>query len=542
MKFYFCILLNLSLCLHLQAQKLTLRIESSLQKENRVIDSIGYKKKFENALSLLNETKLFEEKLLRQGYLEVQSLDFKKENDSIFVFNFSLGKKTKSLHIYIGDTIFQKIPLVEAENFLNETVKKWEIKGFSLVQVRLTNFRAQEDILATNLEIDLGNKRILSEIVIEGYSKFPKTHLKNLQKNYQKQNFNQNNIDKLSKDITNYKFVTQTQAPQILFTKDSTKIYVYLEKAKANRFEGFIGFTNQESEKINFNGYLDLLLHNILNSGEQFNLYWKNDGNEQTTFNAGLQIPYLFNSSLGLKTDLQLFKQDSTFQNTRTKIDIGYLFNYNTRFYLGYQTTESSDIQNSNSSLISDFKNTFYTSEFEYRKRTPEDILFPEKSTFIFKLGLGERNSKLMSENQFFSQLDLQHHFYLNDRNNVQVKSQSFYLKSENFLVNELYRFGGINSIRGFNENSLQGNFFSCLLTEYRYILSRELYLHSIVDYGYFQDQTNNTEDGLLGLGFGFGLLTKNGFFNLVYANGSLRNQEIKLSNSIVQISFKTRF
>jgi hypothetical protein len=402
LKLYFCILFNLFVCLHLQAQKLTLRIESTLQKDNRVIDSIGYKKKFENALSLLNETKLFEEKLLRQGYLEVQSLDYKKENDSIFVFNFSLGKKTKSIHIYIGDTIFQKIPLDEAENFLNETVKKWEAKGFSLVQVRLTNFRAQEDILVANLEINPGNKRILSEIVIEGYSKFPQSHLKNLKKNYQKQDFNQNNIDQLSKNINDYKFVTQSQSPQILFTQDSTKIYIYLEKAKANRFEGFIGFTNQESDKINFNGYLDLLLHNILNSGEQFHLYWKSDGNEQTTFNAGLQIPYLFNSSFGLKTELQLFKQDSTFQNTRTKFDFGYLFNYNTRLYLGYQSTESSDIQNLNSSFISDFKNTFYTTEFEYLKRKPEDILFPDKTTLKFKLGLGKRNSKIANENQFF--------------------------------------------------------------------------------------------------------------------------------------------
>jgi hypothetical protein len=68
------------------------------------------------------------------------------------------------------------------------------------------------------------------------------------------------------------------------------------------------------------------------------------------------------------------------------------------------------------------------------------------------------------------------------------------------------------------------------------------LYIHSITDFGYFQDKTSNTEDRLLGLGFGFGLFTKNGLFNLVYANGSTSNQAIKLSNSIVHISFKTNF
>ena len=105
-----------------------------------------------------------------------------------------------------------------------------------------------------------------------------------------------------------------------------------------------------------------------------------------------------------------------------------------------------------------------------------------------------------------------------------------------------MYRFGGINSIRGFNENSLQGNTFSSLLTEYRYVLSPSIYAHTIIDYGYFQDKTSNIDNNLLCFGFGFGLQTKNGLLNLIYANGSKNDQTIKLSNSIIHISFKTSF
>ena len=121
-------------------------------------------------------------------------------------------------------------------------------------------------------------------------------------------------------------------------------------------------------------------------------------------------------------------------------------------------------------------------------------------------------------------------------------QSQNYLLNSENYIANELYRFGGINSIRGFNENSLQGNLFTSLLTEYRYVLSPGMYVHSIIDYGYYQDQTTALNDSLIGLGFGFGLLTKNGLFNLIYANGSTNDQAIKLANSIVHISFKSSF
>jgi hemolysin activation/secretion protein len=134
------------------------------------------------------------------------------------------------------------------------------------------------------------------------------------------------------------------------------------------------------------------------------------------------------------------------------------------------------------------------------------------------------------------------YHFYLNQKNNISLRSQNYYLKSDTYLTNELYRFGGINSIRGFRENNLQGNFFASILSEYRYIIASNLYLYSIIDYGYYQDQTTKLEDSLLGLGLGFSILTKNGQFNLIYANGSSGNQEFDLSNSIIQINFQSRF
>ena len=122
------------------------------------------------------------------------------------------------------------------------------------------------------------------------------------------------------------------------------------------------------------------------------------------------------------------------------------------------------------------------------------------------------------------------------------LETQNFFLNSNNYLTNELYRFGGINSIRGFRENSLQANLLTSVITEYQYSLSSSLYLHSVIDYAYFEDKTNNIKKNTFSFGMGFVLLTKNGTFNLVYANGTTKNQAIKLSNSIIQIQFTTNF
>jgi hypothetical protein len=532
-----------------------LKIIGANDKQNKVIDSITYAKSFSNAKSVVDESNLFSDKLLKLGFLEQQILESGKQNDSTFLYSYDIGSKTNFIHIYIGEknfdeigTLFDakndtlKLPFQESESFLNSIVKKLEVKGFSMAKVKLVNLKNKDGFVTADLTISTEQKRQLNDIVINGYDKFPEGHKKNLKRIYRNKVFNQQNLEKLYKDIEQYRFVKQTKYPEILFTKDSTKVYVYLEKAKANTFDGFIGFSNDENSKVIFNGYLDLTLNNILNSGEKLALYWKSNGEDQKTFNLGVELPYIFKSPVGLKAQLNIFKQDSTFQNTQTSIDLGYYFNYNTRLYLGYQSAESSDINNVNTSTLSDFENQFITSTFEFVNFKPDDFLFPEKSNYVIKLGTGKRESQFQSNNQFFGSLNLKHNFYLNNKNVVNIKSQNFYLQSEEYIINELYRFGGINSIRGFNENSLQGNIFSSILTEYRYILSSNIYVHSIIDYAYYQDKTTNIKDNLLGLGFGFGLLTKNGLFNLVYANGSTKDQAIKLSNSIVHISLKATF
>lgn len=551
----FCFLFICFYCFQSFGQNLYMKIEGSSTNQTKAIDSLGYNPQQKDAKSILDETNSITERLMKNGFLEAQLLESKKTNDSTFYFLYQLGKKTSFIHIYIGTineaknlSLFENkndsilLPLSESEAFLKTTLKKIETKGYSMAKIKLVNLQKRAGNLYAELNINLGKLRQVNDIVINGYDKFPEGHKKSIQRHYKNKVFNQDNLENLYKDFQKFRFVKQIKYPEILFAKDSTKIYVYVEKTKSNSFDGFIGFTNSESNKIIFNGYLDLVLNNIMNSGEKLSLYWKSNGKDQKTFNLGVELPYIFKSRLGLKTQLNIFKQDSTYQNTLTAIDLGYYFNYTTRLYLGYQSAESSDIQNSNASNLSDYTNSFVTTNFEFVDFKNDDYLFPEKTNCNIKIGTGKRSSKFQNNNQFFINALLKHNITLNSKNSINLKSQNYYLQSNDYIINELYRFGGINSIRGFNENTLQGNLLTSLLTEYRYLLSPSVYAHTIFDYGYYKDTTSNTSNTLLGIGFGFGMLTKNGLINLVYANGSTKDQTIKLSNSIVQISFKTSF
>jgi hemolysin activation/secretion protein len=109
-----------------------------------------------------------------------------------------------------------------------------------------------------------------------------------------------------------------------------------------------------------------------------------------------------------------------------------------------------------------------------------------------------------------------------------------------------LFRFGGTNSIRGFAENSLQGNFASILLTEYRYKVSNNLYINSIIDFAIYQDLTNtqnlNKLQKLSGVGIGTTIQTTSGLLRINLSNGGENLQEIKLFNTIVNIHYNVKF
>lgn len=522
--------------------------------DQRIIDSLSYVKLHPDLKSATREVETLSERLTRIGFIENEIRERRRPTDSIMNVIFHLGKRAEAIHIYIGENerktagpILQLpakeiVPFTDAENKLTQWLTAFERGGYPLARLQLRNFRPEGSALAADLWIEMGDRRTVNAIVINGYDQFPAGHKASVERTFKNKSLTRDNLAALKTEFDKFRFVTQTRYPEILFAKDTTKIYVYVEKAKANRFEGFLGFSNDEEQNVRLNGYLDLQLTNLLNSGEEFSLYWKSDGNQQRTFNAALELPYIFRSRLGLRMALNIFRQDSTFQTTRTSLEAGYLFRHNLRGYLGYQSAESSDIQNQNTSTLSDFNNRFMTASFEFVDLRTSDYLFPERSRVQFKAGIGSRDSKTQKEGQYFAALDAFHSFYLNEKNSIFLRTQDYYLQSNSYIVNELYRFGGINSIRGFNENSLQGQLLTSLLTEYRYTVGSSLYVHTVLDYGYYTDETSGNNGKLLGLGLGAGILTRNGLLRITYANGTANGQQIRLSNSIVHISFKTIF
>jgi hypothetical protein len=317
-----------------------------------------------------------------------------------------------------------------------------------------------------------------------------------------------------------------------------------MEKRPSNTFDGFLGFgTNEQTNKIEFDGYLDLNLTNNLNFGESLQLQYKSDEIDQKTFNGILELPYILSTRLGTQLQLNIFKKDSTFSTIQQSAKLFYQLNSKSKIFAGIRSVQSNDLLDGMSTLpIDDYNSLFYNLSYSYRSRENYNDLFPINFQFVAEGGLGRRslNDQDMSQSNFsFDSFKI---FNLSKKNSVFIRSNGSFLFSDTYLFNELSRFGGINSIRGFEENSLFATSFAVLNTEYRYKISKSLYVNSIIDGAYFENDLQDTKEKLFGFGFGFGLLTNSGLLKLNYANGKNENQKFKFSNSKVHISLKASF
>lgn len=525
------------------------------------MDSLQMKTSFKDFNSLKNEADTLYLKFQRMGFIESELLELKKENDSSYLADFSLGKKFSFLKVFYSSEDFTKKELQQISSEVDETyfilsfesiplsLKKLTAfrnqKGNAFARVKLTDFEKDEnENLSATLFIDNGNVRTVDSIVVKGYEKFPRSFLKYYAGVRKGKIFNQKKLVAQNENLNGLGFVSAVKPPEALFRKDSTTVYFYLEKQNNNLFDGILGFaTDEETQKLTFNGYLNLELNNNLNYGEQLLINYKADGKEQVNFRTKLTLPYLFSTPFGLSGELKIFKRDSTFITTEQQIRATYQIDPRSTVYVGYKGYESSNLLDEAIAgiPIDDFKSQFFIAGGSYIK--PQNRkLFPVKNAILIDVGMGSRKKDGKSEGQLGVETTLNNIFNLNYRNSIFIQNQTSVLFSESYLVNELFRFGGINSIRGFNENSIDASLFSIINTEYRYQFNDGIYVHSIIDLGYFESETISIKQNLYSFGFGLGLNTKAGLFKFNVANGNAQDSDFSFSNTKIHISISSKF
>jgi hypothetical protein len=531
------------------AQDLTLEITSYDKDEVIVLKKIKYLKTHTDSASLNQEIDKISNHLRNIGYFTNKIQQIKKINKQSIIY-FQLHKKIlfAVIHLDSISKIYFKtdktinntitIPIKNLQYTILEISNNLDKEGKSFSKIQLKNFLIKNDTLFTEIDIHQSKKRTINKVIIKEYENFPKSYLKNFYNIKSNTIFNQHKIKAISEASKSLQFLTEIKPPEVLFTKDSTFLYLYFKKKQNNSFDGNINFANKENGDILLNGNIELQLNNMLNTGEKFELFWNSIAKERQEFKLTTESPYLFNSKFTPQLSFSIYKQDSTFLNT--KFDLKLFYNLNDKLELGFvYTSETSENLRAGDDNIKTYNNYFLG--FQLRYTIPRNDYFSNNKFYLeINPTFGKRTTDQNTSNQFKIEASSTYLWNLNLRNTVYIKSTTAHLNSDSFIENELFRIGGVNCIRGFNEQSIFTNSYLYFNIEYRYSTSEQSYLYTITDFG--KVKTNFNTENLMGLGLGYLFNINNSQIKLSTALGRNINQRLDITQFKFIINWKNNF
>ncbi|WP_298765604.1 ShlB/FhaC/HecB family hemolysin secretion/activation protein [uncultured Polaribacter sp.] len=545
--FFFTLFIYLLVNLNIVSQTTNLRLLSIKKNEQQFLNSVSLRSTY-NKSEVASTIALIQKKIKEKGYF-FANLDSIVKRKKEILLHYSLGKKFDSIYIdtnYLkNDLIIEtdkhqpiiKLGIDETQSFLKKQSKLLEDKGYSFSEIKLNDFKTIENTLYCTLTIQKKIKRKIDKVIYRNYTKFPVSFTNNYFNINKRTIFNQKKITQISNLTKTLKFIEEIKSPEILFKKDSTLLYLYFKKKQNNSFDGLVNFASNDTGKLNFNGHLDLKLNNVFNNGEKFELFWNSLVNQSQEIKLATTQPYIFNSKITPEIQLSIFRQDSLFTNTKFEIKTNYQIKPNSNLRLIYSTTNSSE-SNNNLDELKSFQNSFFGIGYEFTK-FDNAYINDEKIHINLEINFGKRKTDI-STNQIKIESTVSYNYKINARNSIYLKNISGILNSSNYIQNELFRLGGVNSIRGFLDQSLFANTYSIQNIEYRLLTSRNSYIFSVTDIGFLKN--NQLEEKLIGLGLGFAFTVNNSKIEINSVIGNSLNRKFDFKQTQLLISWTSFF
>ncbi len=535
---HYLLLCLFSICTYAQIPYL-LKITANDSIENKIITRLNFQKTHLTENTLKKELTIITNQLKNKGYFYPTYKLTKQKNQYTYFFN--LNKKIDSVLIHTNKNEHLKFPIEKLENYLTTVSINLDKKGKSFSEVSLKNIQLKNHILEAELYIKESRIRFIDKTIIKGYTKFPQAFIKHYLSINPRKKINKQNIDKINNLINSLSFVSTIKKPEILFSKDSTLLFLYLKKETKNYADGILNITTDDNQNVTLNGHIDIRLENILHTGETLRLFWESFNlNKSLEINANL--PYIFNTKLSPSFRFKLHKQDSSFLNTTFNSNLSYAINPRSSFGLTYENINATNLLEQENFKISDFKSYFVGFNFSYIKKTKNNLLNQNKLLIQFSPSLGTKTSNNEKQTQLKLQTHSEYLFQLNKSSNILLRNHIGILNSKSYFDNELFRIGGINNLRGFRNQSILTNAFMILNTEYQYNISKNSQLYTVTDYANYQNTATKKINNAIGAGLGYRQLINNTLLSIAYSVGKPYQESFDFKNPIISIKILSFF
>ena len=440
----------------------------------------------------------------------------------------------------------------------------YENNGFPFVEVYLDSITLSKDTVISWLVIDKHSYFTFDSIILKGDVKLSGSFLYpylGLKKN---KKYDESSFNKIPGKISELSFVTEVRPAGVEFVENSAYLYLYLNKVKVNQFDGYIGIipVDETSGKVTVNGELSLSLKNIFTLGESFNLLWRSPERYSQYLDVKADFPYLLKTPFGLNFSFMLDKTDTSYMTMNYVLGLQYSFRGNNylKAYFDYSssTVISADllvVDNENMDFA-DYKKTMYGVEFLYKKL---DYLYNPRKGYSFLLNASAGNRKIVKNSKVDATLydgiemsalryrvlsDMQGYIPLHKKWVLLLSAKGGAMLGSDNLVNELFKIGGFNTLRGFNENEIYASSYLIGLTELRFVYAKRSYINAFFNFAWYEKNItgNYLNDTPFGFGVGTAFDTKAGMFYLMYALGRQFDNPISLKSGIIHFGIKVNF
>lgn len=485
-------------------------------------------------------------------------IDSTKKTKNEYLFYFSLQPKYV-YHLILKDSanhliekkILKKHYFTKSQRLFEQYLVRYENEGFPFAEIILDSLSVTDsDTLYLFYRLLKNKFFVFDSLDIIGNNIVSKNFLAVYTGIIPGSRYEENKIKRFDRLIKELAFTRERKKSDLYFIDSKAKLRVYLEKQNANNFSGIIGISNGEKNQLMLSGDLAVSFKNIFKHAEILDIAWKKNEAQSQRLDLSFAYPYLFNTSIGVMTKFNLYKQDSTYLNSQIK---GGLMFYTQGFNgmsVYYEQRQTSVLKYSSSNLAST-NSKFIGLNFIYNRFN--QLILPDKGYF-FSIDMAYGRKSLLKTSQIPDSV-----FQLLPQNHEQWRGTSsiitfipltraFFIKlrfegatlSSSNLKNELFRLGGSQSIRGFDEESLYASTYLLISGEWRIALDNATQWFAFYDKLMYRSFIYS--DNPWGLGLGAEINTNAGLFFISYALGSQFNQPLSLKNSKIHFGYKNRF
>ncbi|WP_420316896.1 hypothetical protein [Ekhidna sp.] len=439
---------------------------------------------------------------------------------------------------------------------LKRELKNYTNNGYPFASLEIDSLNLTEDLLTGRLLIASGPEITYDSAFFFNPLKTNHSYIYQSLDITPGDSFSEKSYRGINKKIKRSSFLSLKSSPDLSFHRGKAKLYLDIEEKASNTFHGVIGLQQSGAGNTSFVGNLNLDIQNLFRSGKKFKFAWERFSEASQELDVRYKHPFIFGSKISPSGRLIILKQDTTFLTRTAGIGLNTYIAPGVELSFEVEQTDgtllSTDIKVIGQSGLADYRRTAYQVAFFNGDRSSLETY---SQGFIWSLSAAagrktiERNVSI--PDNYYDTIQSNTDFYRFENHAAYqlkvLKRQTVFhsikgglLSNKELLKNELYRIGGLTTLRGFNEKSIFAESYFLSRLELRSFFEDSSYAFLFYDQLLFN--RTSFSDNPLGLGLGFTLGSSSGQFTFAFAIGKSKAQPITFSNMKAHFGYITRF